>query len=100
MRQKSSDELVAVLQDARALLARPDNDYSWSSWDGPDSALTEIDGLVGRIDDGELPPRLALEVLFAPTGPIQEVGVSSGWAQQFLDLARRFDIAMNRLYPE
>jgi len=29
--------------------------------------------------------------LFAPTGPIQEVSLSSGWGQEFLELAERFD---------
>jgi hypothetical protein len=35
-----------------------------------------------------------LRVLFAPTGPIQEVSVSSGWGDAFLELADRFDDAM------
>jgi hypothetical protein len=96
MRQDPSEELIAVLQEVRALLARPDNDYAWSSWPGPESALTEIDGLVARIKQGASPSRLDLEVLFAPTGPIQEVSVSSGWGQRFLELENRFDAAMNR----
>jgi hypothetical protein len=33
-------------------------------------------------------------VLFLPTGPIQEVSLSSGWAQEFLDLADRYDQAV------
>jgi hypothetical protein len=35
-----------------------------------------------------------MEVLFAPTGPIQEVSISSGWGEAFLSLAERFDAAM------
>jgi hypothetical protein len=34
-----------------------------------------------------------IEVLFAPTGPIQEVSMSSGWSREFLRLAERFDEA-------
>jgi len=87
-------ELVQVLGEARELLTRPDNGFAWSSWEGAADALREIDGLISRIASGDMPRRLALEVLFAPTGPIQEVSVSSGWGEEFLRLADRFDAAM------
>jgi hypothetical protein len=56
-----------------------------------ESAIQEIDDLRLQIESGTLPPRVHLKVLFAPTGPIQEVSVSSGWEQDFLRLAVRFD---------
>jgi len=43
------------------------------------------------LERGELPDRLAMRVLFAPTGPLQELSLSSGWAQEFLELADAFD---------
>ena len=93
-----NQNLVAALRDARAFLARPDNDFAWSSWEDEQAAFREIDGLISRIESGSLPPRLDLTVLFAPTGPIQEVSVSSGWGQEFLRLADRFDAAMETAY--
>jgi len=85
--------LLAVLDDVRAALRRPDNDFSWSSFGDMDAALSEIDGLVAKIRFDEPVPVL-LRVLFAPTGPIQEVALSSGWGDEFLALADRFDAAM------
>lgn len=32
-----------------------------------------------------------MRVVFAPTGPLQEVSLSSDWAEAFMALARRFD---------
>ena len=90
--------LVTVLHEARTLLARPDNDFAWSSWEDAAAAFREIDGLISRIESASLPPRLDLTVLFAPTGPIQEVSVSSGWGQEFLRLADRFDAAVAMAY--
>lgn len=90
--------LVAVLREARTFLARPDNDFAWSSWEDAEAAFREIDGLISRIESGTLPPRLDLTVLFAPTGPIQEVSVSSGWGQEFVRLADRFDAAVAVAY--
>ena len=91
-------ELVEVLRQARSLLALPDNNFDWSSWADADAALREVDGLVAKVQSGQLPERLAIEVLFAPTGPIQETSLSSGWAQEFLALASKCDAAVERVY--
>jgi hypothetical protein len=91
-------ELVEVLCTARSLLARPGNDFNWSSWDDANAALWELDGQIAAIVSGVLPPQRDLGVLFAPTGPIQEVSLSSGWAWDFLAIADRFDRAVERVY--
>jgi hypothetical protein len=85
--------LVAVLQETRQFLSRPENDFAWSSWhDGP-AAIQEVEGIIARIKSGNMPERSDIELLFAPTGPIQEVSMSSGWGREFLELANRFDAA-------
>src|SRR5258708_13983114 len=92
------DDLVEVLRKARALLALPENDFAWSSWEDADAALAEVDRQIAAVTSGTLPPELDLAVLFAPTGPIQEVGLSSGWAHEFLDLASQFDAPSKQAY--
>src|SRR5687768_12832530 len=92
--------LVEVLREARQFLSRPDNDFAWSSWEGAPAALSEIDGMIAGIESGDMPTRSDIELLFLPTGPIQEVGLSSGWGREFLDLASRFDRAVARAYGE
>ena len=77
-------ELVDVLRECRALLARPDSDYLWSSWEDADAALEEIDGIIASIEQGE-PLSQWWSVIFAPTGPMQEVSLSSGWGDEFLN---------------
>jgi hypothetical protein len=96
----SHQKLVVVLQEARQWLSRPDNDFAWSSWEDAPTALREIEGIIARIQSGDMPKRSDIEVLFLPTGPIQEVSVSSGWGQEFLDLAKRFDRAVAFVYGE
>jgi hypothetical protein len=90
-------QLVEVLRDARNLLARPGNDFSWSAWRDAPEALREIDALIERVESGDLPKSLDLEILFAPGGPIQEVSLSSGWGEEFLGVAQRFDEAIKKL---
>ena len=87
-------KLISVVEDARALLADPSNDFAWSSWAGREDALEELDDILSALRSGVPPGKLPMEVLFAPTGPIQEVSLSSGWGGKFLELAERFDEAM------
>jgi len=81
-------ELITVLKQARTLLALESNDFSWSSWRDQDQAIAEIDSIIAALENGSIPE---IGVLFAPTGPIQEVSLSSGWGNEFLELAERFD---------
>lgn len=76
------------MQETRALLAFKDNDFSWSSWVDHDQALSEIDSIIIQLEHGSVPD---MRFLFAPTGPIQEVSLSSGWGEDFLKLAEQFD---------
>ena len=77
--QDGTSALLAVLADVRAMLARPGNDHTWSSFLDAGTALAEIDEAVAVVRAGG--PPAACGVLLAPTGPIQEVALSSGWGE-------------------
>lgn len=87
-------DLISVLEDAKVMLARPDNDYSWSSWGIQKNALKEIDKLIDQISTNSKIDVFALEVIFTLAGPMQEVSLSSGWGDSFLELAKRYDKAI------
>ena len=85
--------LLDIFQRARDLVARPENDFSWSSWRDADDALEEIDTILLRLQAGDVPDKVDMSILFAPTGPMQELALSSGWGNRFLGLASEFDAA-------
>ena len=45
MTRHTDDKLLAILREVRCLLARPENDFSWSGWNDETTALGEIDAL-------------------------------------------------------
>jgi hypothetical protein len=94
------NKLIAILQEAKSLVSLPDNDFSWSGWADAQAADSELNGLIAVIESGNLPERSDVAVLFLPTGPLQEVSLSSGWGQAFLDLAKRFDAAAGRVFEQ
>jgi hypothetical protein len=87
------EAVLKLLQETRALLARPENNFAWSSWENGEAALEEIDSLIASVRSGALSDPTQFVWLFGPTGPIQEVSVSSGWGDTFLELATRIDAA-------
>jgi hypothetical protein len=91
--------LANVLRSAAELLSSPDNDFAWSSWANQAAAVAEVEALLALVEAGELPDRTSISVLFAPTGPIQEVSLNSGWADVFMSLAERYERAAVVLWP-
>jgi hypothetical protein len=89
--------LTHILESALELLILPENDFSWSSWADAPAAETEIRSMLARVKSGNLQDLSEVSVLFAPTGSIQEVSLSSGWAEAFLKVAEQFDIVEERL---
>jgi hypothetical protein len=86
--------LEQAVLDLRALLARQENDFSWSSWADQTAALAEIDRHLDWIRRGAVPD---LSALLMPTGPAQEVSLSSGWGTEFLQVAERIEQELSGL---
>jgi hypothetical protein len=68
------------------LVARPGNDFAWSAWRSQQEALAEIDDLLAALAEDRL-EHDRVKFLFLPTGPLQELALSSGWHAEFMALA-------------
>jgi len=90
-REAPIESLIHVLEASVELIGLPDNDFNWSSWEDEAQAKAELMGLIGVLKSGGLPRQLDVAVLFTVTGPLQELSLSSGWANTFLKLADRYD---------
>lgn len=90
------DDLLAVFLRVREAIARPENDFFWSSWRDAPHALEELDEIIAMLRAGQMPDHSQMSVIFAPTGPLQEVSIGSGWGDEFIALASAFDAVMER----
>jgi hypothetical protein len=84
-------KVIVILNEIQDWLSEPGNHFAWSSWDNAEAALAEIDDVIAQINQDEFAALQRLKILFAPTGPIQDVSLSSGWGEDFLRLADHFD---------
>ena len=87
-------ELISVFGEVRRLVAREDNNFDWSCWEDSTDALVEVDQILNALRGSGLLPDSKMAFLFLPTGPLQEVSISSGWGDNYIELANRFDAAM------
>lgn len=65
--------------------------------DSAQDLLIEVRGHVAWLREGVYEWLADLNVLFLPTGDLGEVAFSSGWSQQYLELAARFEDAYVRI---
>ena len=82
--------LLAVLAATRTLVAKSKRE-GWPN-EKPEEVCNDLDQIIDAIyykKGGPLPRHWS--ILFAPTGPIQEISISNGWAETFLKLAKEID---------
>lgn len=92
---RNNAELAAVLRRVAELLRRDDPDGGWYIYASGERSMVNY---FLKKADADLPLNETeygtLRFLFAPTGPLQETSMASGWAAEFLALAARFDDAI------
>lgn len=87
-------EVIGILQQVKQFLGLPHTDVVWSRYDSVEEAVDDIDRHMERLRSGDLTGMEDLRLLFAPTGSLQEISISSGWGEELLHLAARFDQAI------
>jgi hypothetical protein len=89
----SNVALAAVLRRVAELVNRDDADMGWTVYEAGD-LRSKVRYFLKKAD-ADLPLNETesneLRSLFAPTGPLQETSMASGWADEFLALSVRFD---------
>ncbi|PXY34237.1 hypothetical protein BAY59_01395 [Prauserella coralliicola] len=80
------DRLCAFVAELLSLLRSRDQDVLWSSFATVEDAIAELEHLRDRIADGDPDARRRLKLLCSPTGAIEEIAISSGWADTWARL--------------
>ena len=87
-----------MLQRVAELISEHETDVAWSRFNTAAELEAEIVRYLTLAETARLSESdcSELAVLFAPTGSLQEVSISSGWSEEFLLLAERVDKALDR----
>lgn len=86
-------QLIAVLRRSRELLELS-QDTVWSDLDTPQTVVA-LERAIESLEQGREADLSRLKVLFAPTGPVQEISIAHGWSEEYFELSRQFDRLAN-----
>lgn len=67
-------------------------DISWSSIESIEVFKTEINTDIIAISKGDFSSLSTYNTYFLPTGDFQEISISNGWGEEYITLAKEFDI--------
>ena len=56
-----------------------------------DEVITALQTIQTKFEQTGILDKVQLELLFAPTGPIQEIAIDNGWGDEFLKFAAKID---------
>ncbi len=89
--------LIEILEAIKNLILKPQTDLAWSTFDNKDAIVFEIDTHIQKLKLQDFSKLKNLILLFAPTSDFQEISLSSGWSNRYLNISERFDVAIKRL---
>ena len=82
--------LLSVLATTKELLLRSETE-GWPDED-PNEVAQAIDKIISHImEPKQNPLQKFSSILYAPTGPIQEIAIANGWHNAYLTLSEEFD---------
>jgi hypothetical protein len=65
---------------------------SWTSYKNASDLRDNLDEFISELKAMDMTCLGILQILFAPTGTLQEHSLSNGWENDYLDLSKKFDL--------
>jgi hypothetical protein len=89
------DSVVRVLEDVLKIVETRTQNVDWAGgwWDEAGDMVADLRDHLSRLRRADTSRMDELRTLFLPTGPLQDVSISSGWGTRYVELAARFDAA-------
>ena len=87
--REQSEELISVLERVKELCSGS-GDSLWST-DSAGDLSVQMASAIQALRDGKHVSLKGLDILFLPTGSLQDTSIDNGWGDEFLELAERFD---------
>lgn len=72
-------------------------DVIWSRYETPQELIDDLDAKIVKLRASNYDVLGDLYMLFAPTGSFQEISLSNGWSEEFLELAESFELLYKNL---
>ena len=91
------NNVINVLRKTKVIIKNTATDVVWSRFENEEEVIAALDDHLEKLLSHDFDEIMDLIMLFAPTGSLQEISISSGWGTEYLALASEFDTAINEL---
>lgn len=75
----------------------PNADFCWSHYNSANEAIADMEGIIAALKNSDYSVTNHLALLFAPTGSVQEISISSGWGGEFINISEIIDAQLKKL---
>jgi hypothetical protein len=75
-------------------------DVNWTRYSSAEEIISEIDEYIVSLNVCDAAILEKVSNWFYPTGTFQELSISNGWGDEFLELAKKFDTLYEKLSVE
>ena len=84
------DELIKIIEIIKSKI-QDGSDVVWTHYETPSEFRDDLDNYIARLKANDKTCLEELNVLFAPTGSLQEHSILNGWTDEYVTIAERFD---------
>ena len=100
MRENLSN-LIALIEKIKDLVNQPGTTTPlWIHYDSIEEVVGELERHILLLHKEDFSIIKELTLLFAPTSDLQELSISNGWGNQFLEIAEEFDEIIKEIKDE
>ena len=85
-------EIIKILRIVKKYVSIQGSDVLTSSFNTNKEVIDCIDDHIKKLSNSDTSEIDDLIVLFLPTSDFQEISISNGWSEEYLEIARAFDI--------
>lgn len=89
-------ELISLLENVKQKITDDSNVIN-TGYNSATDLRNKIDDHIRMLKSYDLTSLFDLNILFAPTGSLQEHSISNGWPDEYLQLSEQFDKIYYRL---
>ncbi len=83
---KPFDDLFLVVLEFKKMIDS-NTDIIWSKYNSVDELIIEIENLLEGLREIDHSTIEKIRLMIAPTGSLQEISISNGWGEKFIELA-------------
>ncbi|WP_165501728.1 hypothetical protein, partial [Pedobacter frigiditerrae] len=87
---KDFQKVAGILKQIKAFISK-DTDTVWAGFDNADKFLDELNQDIEKIENYNFQTLEKVHVEFLPTCTYQELSMSNGWSDKYLELSTEFD---------